>query len=45
MKKYKVVIVSRGTVMGADLTEEEAEKLAEQVRMHRGLTVVVKEDK
>ena len=45
MEKYKVVIVSTGAVKGTDLTKEQAEKLAEQVRRYTGLSVAVEEVK
>ncbi len=45
MEKYKVVIVNTGAVKGTDLTKEQAEKLAEQVRRHTALSVAVEEVK
>ena len=45
MNKYKVVIVSTGAVKGTNLTKEQAEKLAEQVRRHTKLPVVIEEIK
>ncbi len=45
MKKYKVIIVNTGAVKGTDLTKEQAEKLAGQVRKYTTLAVAVEEIK